>query len=305
MDKITVRCSEISDYLGCRRRAVLKVFEPKEESDQQRLGTEIHTILNCKLTGKPIPEMSQEAKKVLCVPATFDNGLDLSIHRAKLRGVPIAVNAENFDLGSSKYYINKDTIYSTIAGKPLDIFPQSVVEEYTAETTILEAINPNIIPGVELTKFEQNAKASFMVDGTIFEISGTFDAASQDLSTILDFKTASQTPSTINPSYALQQILYKSLMCKSERTNYTGSTVILGYIIKTKKPKFLPIRFTITEAMIRFADKVLIDYSRDICNYKYHGTVPPESFNQYCGYCSVFHICNILSPLPQKIERFV
>lgn len=289
-----LRVTEMSGCINCLKQAALvaSIAGPEQQEDTKRaynldLGDRVHKAIYASIKGEPIV-MQDDVKAIIDVPAIF---LDLNVRGLRRVTLPA------LDMNDTEKLVWARKNYYKVMG--LDRVIQKVDSlELDPNLTILDVIAPTMFKK-KLDNFEAKHPYDYVVDGWKLSFSGTLDAFSDDGKLIVDWKTSKTEPYSLGGSmnYYLQQTLYRSLYCKAFNKPLSEGWCILGYIIKTKVPKFKPVPFRISFPMLLRADDYIRLFAKTCIAAVQDGIFPEPSYSEKCGNCSVAELCQAQSGL--------
>lgn len=293
--EIGLRVTEMSGCINCLKQAALmaSIAGPEQPEDEVKaynldLGDRVHKAIYASMKGEPII-MQDDVKEIIDIPAIFDGISIKGLRRVALPELNGMNDSEKLAWARSNYY--------KVNG--LDrVIQKTDSSEIDPNLTILDVVAPTMFKKV-LTSFESKHIYQYVIDGWNFSFSGTLDAFSDDGKLIVDWKTSETKPYSIGGSmnYYLQQTIYRSLYCKAFNKPLSEGWCILGYIIKTKIPKFQPVPFKISFPMLLQADNYIKLYAKTCIAAVQDGIFPAPSYSERCGWCKVSHLCHAQSGL--------
>jgi hypothetical protein len=308
----SIRATEVSSFVRCQRNPIMKLKQVldgtlvEESSEEAELGTSIHKVIENIILDKPIPSMNKEVKDLVTSEIICDDYLERKVYVVD----PESTDMFSFHkLGSRQEYISY--IRSTLGlDAREDLLDPCKIRVYAPDSnltgnvpcTLYDTIRKDMF-GNPLVRAEESINYIIKHKGYTFEITGKVDSVSLDDNLIVDWKTSSRKPtdSCRNSSYFIQQGVYRNILYKTKGGSLDDSNAILGYIVKTIIPKFMPVAFSLQESYINEINFLIYNLLNVVVNFIDYGTVPMYSMNEYCDWCSSKSLCYALNPTRQNI----
>lgn len=279
---VNISSTMISSYTVCPRMCYEKIkigHKTESTSIAMNLGHEVHEHIKNELDGNKTPNGSSELHAILDTPNPIIEGIHYYKYKKEVEYKDGYSECENQLLLEKEY--------------PL-------VKPYTDRSALVYYNDPAIGDPIVLRDIFHKKMFGPSITHTEYEvqqerqgvnITGIIDAVIGKDGTIIDWKTSRCIPKGIvydtvsyqDFQYLVQIGVYSILYNKAIKE----SLGVLGYIVKTKTPKFIPITYTLTTAFLGYVNN-LID---TICTKVVNNERFEEHYGEHCDYCYYRGVC--------------